>query len=188
MANQTRCWDIQESMVAVIERGGAPTQAEFHEAIANRSDRWFSACLAITRSPELAADAVQDALLSAWNKRHQFQRTARLDTWIHRIAVNAALQLVRKDRRRALEPLEHDPPDGTQTDGTYMGQHFEARLSAALDRLSELERVCFVLRHLEEWRIREIADELDVSISAVKQALFRALKKMRIHMADFRST
>ena len=51
--------------------GGAPTQADFHEAISARSDRWFSACLKITRNPDMAADAVQDALLNAWNKRHQ---------------------------------------------------------------------------------------------------------------------
>ncbi len=70
--------------------GSAPTQAEFHEAISNRSDRWYSACLKITRNPDMAADAVQDALLNAWNKRHQFEQTARLDTWIHRIAINSA--------------------------------------------------------------------------------------------------
>ena len=60
--------------------GSAPTQADFHEAISARSDRWYSACLKITRNPEMAADAVQDALLNAWNKRHQFEQTARLDT------------------------------------------------------------------------------------------------------------
>jgi DNA-directed RNA polymerase specialized sigma24 family protein len=59
--------------------GDAPTQADFHEAISARSDRWYSACLKITRNPDMAADAVQDALLNAWNKRHQFEQTARLD-------------------------------------------------------------------------------------------------------------
>jgi len=68
--------------------GSVPTQADFHEAISARSDRWYSACLKITRNPDMAADAVQDALLNAWNKRHQFEQTARLDTWIHRIAVS----------------------------------------------------------------------------------------------------
>ena len=71
-----------------------PAQAEFHRAIANRGDHWFAACLRITRNEDLAADAVQDALLSAWNKRHQFERSAQLETWIHRIAINAALQLL----------------------------------------------------------------------------------------------
>ena len=55
-----------------MKSAGAPTQADFHEAIANRASRWYSACLKITRDPDLAEDAVQDALLNAWNKRHQF--------------------------------------------------------------------------------------------------------------------
>lgn len=76
-------------MVAVMQGGGEPTQAEFHEAITNRADRWFAACLKITRNRAMAEDAVQEALLSAWAKRSQFQHDARLDTWIHRIAVNA---------------------------------------------------------------------------------------------------
>ncbi|MEJ2258255.1 MAG: sigma factor [Woeseiaceae bacterium] len=61
----------------------APTRADFHAAIAARGDRWFAVCLRITRDRDLAEDAVQDALLSAWNKRDQFDRSARLDTWIH---------------------------------------------------------------------------------------------------------
>ena len=48
-----------------MNRQDAPTQAEFHEAISTRTDRWYSACLKITRNRDLAEDAVQDALLSA---------------------------------------------------------------------------------------------------------------------------
>ena len=72
-------------MVAVMKNPGPPTRAEFHEAIAGRSDRWYAACLKITRNQALAEDAVQEALVSAWAKREQFQHTARLETWIHRI-------------------------------------------------------------------------------------------------------
>ncbi len=92
-------------MVAVMKSPAPPSRAEFHEAISNRSDRWYGACLKITRNQHLAEDAVQEALLSAWNKRHQFQHTARLETWIHRIAVNSALQLLRKNRPGVFEPF-----------------------------------------------------------------------------------
>ena len=54
---------------------------------------------------------MQDALLSAWNKRDQFDSSARLETWIHRIAVNAALQLLRKRRPDTFDPLEDDVAD-----------------------------------------------------------------------------
>ena len=93
-------------MVAILQNQHVPTRADFHDAISARGDRWYAACLRITRDRDLAEDAVQDALLSAWNKRDQFDRSARLETWIHRIAVNAALQLLRKRRPDTFEALE----------------------------------------------------------------------------------
>ena len=168
--------------------GDTPTAADFHEAISARSDRWYSACLRITRNPDLAEDAVQDALLSAWNKRHQYERSARLDTWIHRIAVNAALQLLRKNRPATWEPLEADIPDDGSTPNEAHEEHeLNTELTEALKRLSEIERVCFVLKHLEQWRLKEIAHELNTSVGTIKQALFRAVKKLRVSMASLRS-
>src|SRR3990170_2365459 len=175
-------------MVAVFERGGLPTQAEFHKAIASRSDRWFSACLKITRSRELAEDAVQEALLAAWNKRHQFQGDSSLETWIHRIAVNAALQLIRKRRPGVFEPLDADIADNSDSPERNRANHdLGDKLAAALRHLTEIERVCFVLRHLEQWKLKEIADEVGTDEGRVKQALFRGVKKLRVQMADMRS-
>ena len=168
-----------------MQGGPEPTQAEFHEAITNRADRWFAACLKITRNRALAEDAVQDALLSAWAKRSQFQHGARLDTWIHRIAVNAALQLIRKQRPAAFEPLDFEIPD--EADSQDEVQHagdLERDLGKALTHLSDIERVCFVLKHLEQWRLREIAEELDTNIGIVKQALFRGVRKLRKQMTS----
>jgi len=160
-----------------------PTQADFHEAISTRSDRWYSACLKITRNPDLAADAVQDALLNAWNKRHQFQSTARLDTWIHRIAINAALALIRKSRPGVFEPLETDvESDATRPDRAWEEHELESELARALGRLTEVERVCFVLKHLEQWRAKEIADSLGLNEGRVKQAVYRAVQKLRVSM------
>ena len=166
-----------------MKNPGPPTRAEFHEAISNRSDRWYAACLKITRNQDLAEDAVQEALMSAWDKRHQFQHTARLETWIHRIAVNAALQLLRKNRPGVFEPLENDVPDHRDTPETAQREReLGHELAAAFKGLSEVERVCFVLKHLEQWRLKEIAAELDIKIDTVKQALFRATRKLRVRM------
>jgi len=167
--------------------GDAPTQADFHEAISARSDRWYSACLKITRNADMAADAVQDALLSAWNKRHQFEKTARLDTWIHRIAINAALNQIRKSKPGVFEPLESDVESDFTTPHQAWEDHvMEGRLAQSLKRLTEVERVCFVLKHLEQWRAKEISAELDINEGQVKQAVFRAVKKLRVSMQSMR--
>lgn len=171
-------------MVAILRSADAPTQADFHAVISNRSDRWFAACLKITRNRDMAEDAVQNALLNAWNKRDQFDHSARLDTWIHRIAINAALQLLRKERPGSFEPLEAEVEDrGDTPESVHAEQELGRTLGAALTHLSEFERVCFVLKHLEQWRLKEIADELDSNVGAVKQAIFRAVRKLRTRMA-----
>lgn len=170
-----------------MKSAGLPTQADFHEAIALRADRWFAACLKITRDRDLAEDAVQDALLNAWNKRHQFDSAARLETWIHRIAVNSALQLLRKNRPNAWESLEIDVIDETSRPDDDLAEYqLGGDLTSAMQALTEIERICFVLKHLEQWRLKEIAIELNTNIGAIKQAIFRAVKKLRVSMADRR--
>ena len=184
-ANLFPQYRIKASMVAVMKIGAVPTQADFHEAISARSDRWYSACLKITRNPDMAADAVQDALLNAWNKRHQFEQSARLDTWIHRIAINAALGIIRKSKPGVFEPLEMDVEDDTVAPDRVREEHeLEGDLAKALSQLTEVERVCFVLKHLEQWRVKEITVELGINEGRVKQALFRAVKKLRVSMQD----
>ena len=166
-----------------MQGGRELTQAEFHDAITSRADRWFSACLKITRNRAMAEDAVQEALLSAWAKRSQFHHDSRLDTWIHRIAVNAALQLIRKNRPASFEPLDFEIADDTDSqEDTHHAGDLERDLAKALTHLSDIERVCFVLKHLEQWRLKEIAEELDSNVGTVKQALFRGVRKLRKRM------
>ena len=174
-------------MVAILQQQQGPTRADFHDAIAARGDRWYAACLRITRDRDLAEDAVQDALLSAWSKRHQFDRSARLETWIHRIAVNAALQLLRKRRPDTFDPQAEDVVDtGNSPETATATSEFGSLLSAALSRLSDMERACFVLKHVEQWRYAEIASELGTNNGRVKQAVFRAVRKLRPQMAALR--
>lgn len=169
-------------------RGQKPGESDFHQAIARRGDHWYAACLRITRSPELAGDAVQDALLNAWRKRGQFQGGAALETWIHRIAVNSALTLLRSAHPERWGELEQEATDEAPTpEATQQLRELDRDLHAAMQSLSETERVCFVLKHLEQWRLQEIADELKTSLGTVKQAVFRAVKKLRVSMPDLRS-
>ena len=59
-------------------------------------------------------------------------------------------------------------------------------MTARCADLSELERICFVLKHLEQWRLKEIADELGAGVDTIKQALFRAIRKLRSSMQDLK--
>ena len=175
-------------MAAVLSSMEVPTKADFYQAITERTAQWYSLCLKITRDAHLAEDAVQVALISAWTRRHQYQHTARLDTWISRIAVNAALQLLRKrqpDRWEVLETEIRDESVGPM--GQRHAQELEQDLDTALNELSDFERVCFVLKHLQQWRLQESVESLNTSIGRTKQGVFRATQKLRVSMKHLRS-
>ncbi len=123
--------------------------------------------------------------MNAWHKREQFRHSARLDTWIHRIAVNAALGLLRKARPGTFEALETDVESGESgPEQRLQDFELESELAANLARLTDIERVCFVLKHLEQWRAREIAEELGTNEGRVKQAVFRAVRKLQDSMQN----
>lgn len=162
-----------------------PDPAGFEQLVASRGGRWYQACLRITADVGWAEDAVQEALLKAWHGRDRFRGEAELDTWIHRIAVNAALDRMRRERlRTGGGSLDSATDDLAQP--LVPALALASDLGNALAALTELERVCFVLKHLEQWRLEDIAEQLESSIGSVKQALFRALRKLRTQLEDWR--
>jgi len=154
----------------------------FQTLINERSGRWYNACLRITRDAGLAADAVQEALLKAWKHRDDFRGEAALDSWIHRIALNAAIDHIRRRKTRAEDELDidaHAAAPWAAAENEHIRESLDKDLSAAMQRLTALERQVFLLKHLEGWRLDEIAESLQSNINSVKNALFRAVHKLR---------
>ena len=85
------------------------------------------------------------------------------------------------------ETLQTDIENDTvRPDRAWEEHELENSLARALAELTEVERVCFVLKHLEQWRAKEITAELSLNEGQVKQAVFRAVKKLRTSMHDMR--
>ena len=161
----------------------------FHAVLNERSARWYNACLRITRDADLAADAVQEALLKAWNHREEFRGEAALDSWIHRIALNAAIDLTRRRKRRAEDELDPDAVEAGPTsaaESQYAEHAFGKDLATAMQRLSSKERQIFLLKHVEGWRLEEVAESLQMPIGSVKNSLFRAVRKLRVDLQLWR--
>jgi RNA polymerase sigma-70 factor, ECF subfamily len=165
----------------------------FHAVLKERHGRWFNACLRITGDPELAADAVQDALLKAWHRRSEFRGDAELDTWIHRIALNAAIDLLRRRRPQLHVEVQEEvianlalaaPEISPESD--YAHEALGKDLASAMQRLTPLERQAFVLKHIEGWRLEDIASSQHTSVNNAKQTLFRAVRKLRTDLNAWR--
>ena len=154
----------------------------FQTLINERSGRWYNACLRITRDSALAADAVQEALLKAWKNRDEFRGDAALDSWIHRIALNCALDLIRRRKTRAEEELDvdtHAAAPWAAAENEHIRESLDKDLSAAMQRLTAMERQAFLLKHVEGWPLDEIAESLKTNTQNAKHALFRAVRKLR---------
>lgn len=149
----------------------------------------FALTSRITRDAALAEDAVQEALLNAYRHLADFDGRASFGTWLHRIALNAALEQLRRRGR-----FETEAPAGDDADDDFLAhcadeqasprRHAEsgairAAIDAELTRMSTLERTAFVLRHVEGHSLEHIAQALSLSVSASKQAIFRAVRKLR---------
>ena len=161
----------------------------FHAVLQERSRRWYNACLRITLDADMAADAVQDALLKAWDRRHEFRGEAALDSWIHRIALNAAIDLTRRRKTRAEDELDDDRFEAAPSaapDSEYAHEALAKDLAVAMQRLSGMERQVFLLKHIEGWRLDEIAEAMQTTINGVKHALFRAVRKLRVDLHVWR--
>lgn len=137
-----------------------------------------------------AEDVVQEAFLKAYRQLGRFEARADFRTWLHKIAVNCAIDLIRGRRHRAgaqsiddLDtvasgdtPVSQPPLPDRQMLSTEIGE----RVTAGLGRLTPLERAAFMLRHLEGRSIDEIGTSLGLKTEAAKHSVFRAVRKMRL--------
>jgi RNA polymerase sigma-70 factor (ECF subfamily) len=152
----------------------------------------YRVALRITRDPALAEDAVQEALLNAWRHLPGFDARASFGTWLHRIAVNAALEQIRRRRRVDTDeaPLADDAPGLDLADEAPTPERraeigdLGRGIARELERLSDLERTAFLLRHHEGHSLEHIAGQLSLSVDSSKQAVFRAVRKLRLALVQ----
>ena len=148
----------------------------------------YGLCARITRDTALAEDAVQEALFNAWRHLASFDGRAVFKTWLHRIAVNAALEQLRRrgrlevtadtndDEGDFLEAFAEDMPSPERQ---AQSSQIQRQTETQLDRMSAIERTAFVMRHHEGHSLEEISATLSLNTNACKQAIFRAVRKLR---------
>lgn len=155
----------------------------------------YGLCARITRDSALAEDALQEALFNAWRHLASFDGRAVFKTWLHRIAVNAALEQLRR-RGRLEVSVETPDSEGDFLDAVAeelpgpdrhaTGSEIKRKTESQLDRMSVIERTAFVMRHHEGHSLEEISATLSLNTNACKQAIFRAVRKLRIALEPLR--
>jgi RNA polymerase sigma-70 factor (ECF subfamily) len=151
----------------------------FADLVARHRDRLWAVALRTCADPEDAADALQDALLSAHRNAATFRGDAAVTTWLHRIVVNACLDRLRRQRARPTVPLPESDA-GTPADPTdpLARRELVWEVEQALRTLPGDQRAAVVLVDVEGYSVLEAAAILDCPEGTVKSRCSRGRAKL----------
>ncbi len=131
---------------------------------------------------EDALDVTQDVFVRVLRSIDNFRQQSRVSTWITRITVNAAIDLLRRRRRAAA--LHRAISEEPQRESSFDTNLEEERVRAAITKLNEEQRTCLVLREMEGQSYEEIAESLGCSIGTVRSRIHRARARVRRLLTD----
>lgn len=171
----------------LVERAKLGDREAFGELVAQHQHEVFTLAVRLMRDRDLAADVSQDAFIRAWRAMPKFRGDAKFSTWMHRITVNTAWTHRAKQKRVRLDPLDSMSiePEATTLDPVRAGEAASAspQIETALLQLSTSIRAVVVLKDVYGWSHSEIAEHLDISVTAAKVRLHRGRKELR-HFLD----
>jgi RNA polymerase sigma-70 factor (ECF subfamily) len=168
--------DTQE--LALAAAGG--DRGALEQLLDGHADRIHAVCRRIVVNPDDALDATQEALLAIARGIRRFDGRAAFSTWAYRVATNAALDELRRRKRRPLTTVDDavDPPVA----GGEAAVDARLDVDAALERVPEEFRVAVVLRDLADLDYAEIAAVLDVPVGTVKSRVARGRAALRAEL------
>jgi RNA polymerase sigma-70 factor (ECF subfamily) len=170
--------DAVDPDVELLKRHLAGDPDAFSEIVRRHRDQLWAVALRTTGDAEDAADAVQEALISAMRNASSFRGDAKLSTWLHRIVVNACLDRL---RRRASHPTTALPDDDHApaiTRDVFADRDTAADVHAALATLPVEQRAAIVLVDIEGYPVDEVARMLEVPSGTVKSRCARGRAKL----------
>ena len=173
----------------LVQMAQAGDRDAFQELVRLHQNGVFTLALRLVNDRDMAADVAQDAFIRAWRGLPKFRGDAAFKTWIHRITVNAAWTLKKRAVRHAATSLDDAPQIADPTlsgDLERAGENLELRerLREALGQLSRSQRSVVVLKDIYGWSHNEIADALEISVTAAKVRLHRAHRRLRENLEE----
>ena len=179
-----------ETDLELVERASTGDRLAFESLVARYQGPVYNAALRVTGNPADAHDVAQTVFLKVVEHLHEYDRQRKFFSWIFRIAVNEAINLVQ--RRRPEDPLDddddagHDAGDGSRPDWRY-GQHQIAdRIQQALMTLRTDDRIVLTLRHFSECSYQEMAQILSLEVKTVKSRLYEARQRLGDMLLDLK--
>jgi RNA polymerase sigma-70 factor, ECF subfamily len=172
----TRPREDERRMIRAAAKGD-PDAAEM--LVRRHWDDLYRAAVVVLQDDAAAQDVAQEAMLSALNSLKRFDRRRSLGPWLHRIAVNRAIDEVRARSRR---PETGALVGEVAAPKALVQGGLSAEVSSALAKLPPKDRAIVALRHLFDYRSKEIGELLDLPAGTVRRRLHYAIESMRVEL------
>jgi RNA polymerase sigma-70 factor (ECF subfamily) len=172
--------------LALVDRAKRGDTEAFDALARLVGDRCMAIAVRILRDADLADDAVQTALITAWRELRSLRDADRFEPWLHRILTH---ECYAEARRRARRPVEiRALPDRSDDARGPLGVHDRDELERAFRRLTLEQRAVLVFHHYLDLPVAEVAERLGIPVGTVKSRLHHAMTALRASLeADART-
>ncbi len=179
----------EEIIVQKVKDGD---QLAFRQLVNLYSKRLYGLAYDLAGDQQDAEDLIQEVFMKVYTNIGKFRGDASLNTWLHRITVNTWINMkksklfrIKKIEQRMDECGELHKGEGSRIAEQDQLTDLQKHIEICLNKLSNKERLIFVLRHFHDQSLREISDSTNLTVGTVKSLLFRAVKKLRKSMAYY---
>ena len=165
---------------STIEMAAHGDMNAFEEIYKQCSSTVYTIALGVTRNRQDAEEATQDVFVKVFRGLKNFRFGSSFSTWLYRIAINTAINIYRKHARHGAAALQYDELKDTRTmvpdtwQKETQRQDVSARVATLMDNISPEHRSCIVLREIEGFNYKEMADVLSIPLNTVRSRLKRA--------------
>jgi RNA polymerase sigma-70 factor (ECF subfamily) len=178
----------EQSDADLLAAHAAGDPRAFGELIARHRDRMWAVALRTMRDPEDAADALQDACISAFRAAGSFRAESAVTTWLHRIVVNACLDRMRRRKARPAVSLDDQVAAEPAVPRDAMAdRELTLDISAALATLPDDQRLAIVLVDVQGYSVADAAVALDVAEGTIKSRCARGRAKLAVLLGHLRN-
>ena len=174
--------------IAVVQLAQQGDTDAFRRLFEDNKRRVFGLAYQYTKNKEDAEDILQETFIKAYHSLDTFKtdEATNFSSWLYRIGINASIDHLRKNKMKKDNTIDADQLPNISSNDGYSNPEEAARLKeirtkldSTLHRLPSGQRMVFILRHYQQFSIKEIADHMKCSEGSVKKQLFRAFQMIK---------
>jgi RNA polymerase sigma-70 factor (ECF subfamily) len=180
----------------LINKAQSGDESAFNELVCRYDRSVLSIALKYVNDRDDAKDIYQEVFLRVFRGLKKFQFKSEFSTWLYRITTNVCLTFIRSGKKHTMMRIDNDmetdyvdnitgaDSESNSPESFLLRNEITDNVNEALEKLSPKQKMIFILKHYEGYKIREISEMLNSSEGTIKKYLFEANHKLRVHLSE----